>query len=177
MPRYGVRPASVRRELFSFQAIALVDLNEILDRNGNVFRIAAVGTKSGPPSMRADLCVALMAVPTGFVSPSPYDDDLIALLEAGRFRYEASDLVDLAGDLVPWRQREGCLAVGAKVPVQQLDVGAAHAGGAENLIWLDLGDRDIFQNERLVVTVHACRSHGIAPDRALMGITMMAWAT
>jgi hypothetical protein len=36
-----------------------------------------------------------MAVAAGFVSPSSHDDDLVTLRKAGRFRHEASDLVDL----------------------------------------------------------------------------------
>ena len=89
-----------------------------------------------------------MAVAAGFVSPTPDNDDLVALLEAGRLGHEAADLVNLAGNLVAQCQREYRLGVRTKIPVYQLNVSAAHAGGTDldqNLIRFDLGDRNIFQ--------------------------------
>jgi hypothetical protein len=96
----------------------------------------------------------------GLVSPSAYDNDLITLLEAGRLRQSASDLVDLAGNLVPWGERR--LVILAKISVHELHVGAAHPCRSdleENLVGFDVRHRNILQNERLVVTVHACCSH------------------
>jgi hypothetical protein len=64
---------------------------------------------------------------------------------------------------VPRGQGKCRVSVGTKISVQQLHVGPAHACGTdpdENLMGLDLGDPNIFQDERLVVTVHACGSHG-----------------
>jgi hypothetical protein len=51
--------------------------------------------------------------------------------------------------------------------IDELHIGAAHAGRAdfdENLIGLDVRDRHIFQNHRLVVTVQTRSSHDTSPE-------------
>jgi len=67
--------------------------------------------------MGTDLRVAFLAVTTGPISPSSDHNDLVALLQLGGFRDEISDLVDLAGNLVPERQRQCGLGVGTKISV------------------------------------------------------------
>lgn len=151
-----------RGQLLGLEASA-IDLDEVAGRDGDVLAVAAVGSEAGPAAVLADLGVAALAVAAGAVSPATDDDDLVAFGESGGFRDEAADAIDRAGDLVAGRKGKLHLGVPGEVAVDQLEVGAAHSCRLdfdENFIGGDFGDGNLFEDQRLTITVHACCSHG-----------------
>ena len=97
---------------------------------------------------------------------------MVALLEPCCFGYDTPDFVDDTGNLVAQCDRGRDVCVRAEVSVDQLDVRTTHPAGLnpdENLVGLDLGDRNVLEDESLAIFVHACRFHSCCLPFTVLG--------
>lgn len=118
--------------------------------------------EADPLPVVADLLVATVTLAAGTVSMGTEDHDRITLRKPGRGGHPCADPLDRPGNLVAGRGRELHRKIAVEVPVDELKIGAAHARAAhldEYLSGLDIGDRDLFESQRLLVPVHARGPH------------------
>ena len=107
-----------------------------------------------------------LAVAAGAISPTGRHDYMVALFEPRSFGYDAADLAHHAGDLVTERDRGLDVGVWPEIAVHQLHVRSTHPTGFDlhqDLIGLDVGNWDVFQNERFAVLVQASSFHVRTP--------------
>src|SRR5262249_23730757 len=121
-----------------------VDLDQIASGDGYEPREAANGPKPRPTHVRADMCIADLAMTAGAVAPPGHDDDVVALLKSRRLGDDPADLVHDAGDLMTPRDRRRDVGIFPEVSVHQLHIGAAHAARRDlnqNFIGLNVRNR------------------------------------
>src|SRR5262249_54576323 len=122
-------------------------LNHIARRNRYVFREPPIGTETRPAHIWADMRVANLAMTTHTVAPSGRNHNMVTFLQASYFWNDATDFLYRAGDLMArdyWRRDNSVIL---EESVNQEHVGSAHPARCylnQNLIRLDVGDRNIF---------------------------------
>ncbi len=100
------------------------------------------------------------------IAPPRRDDHMIILSQPRRLGHDATDPVHHARDLVTRRDGRRDIGISAEVPIRELHVGAAYAASLdldENLVGLNVGNRDVLEDEGLVVLEQARRFHLCSP--------------
>src|SRR5262249_234766 len=123
---------------------------------------SAVVSESWPTHIRADVRVADLAMTAGAVAPTGCDDNMITLLEPPRLGNEPAQLMHEARDLVTGHGRRWNGVVLWEIPVNELDVGATHSTRLdldEHLIWLNVRNWHVLENEAFVVLPDASCLH------------------
>jgi hypothetical protein len=162
--------ASVQREpgvgercqFFGFQVVFVVDADEVCVRDGEELRIPTVRAKPRPSSMSTNLCVAGLTQAAGAVSPAADNHDLVTLGEPGGCGHETADLFHYPGIFMAWGDGKRQRLIVLKIAIHELHVCATHAGRChfhQDLISRDVRHGDIFEDERLLVPMHACGAH------------------
>src|SRR5262249_2056974 len=155
--------------------------DHVARRNRNILRKAAVGPKAGPAHVGADLRVADLAMAAHPVTPSWRNHHMVALRQARSFGNNAADLVNRPGDLVAWDHRRRDIGIALEETIDQKHVRPAHTAGLdldEHFVGLDVGNRNVCEDERFLIVEDACRFHVCCPFTLLVNIkesTLTRW--
>jgi hypothetical protein len=118
--------------------------------------------------MRTNLLVAGLALTTGTIAPSAHNDDLISSDQVGGLWYTTPDLCDGTSNLVPWYRRKLQRKELFEVPLNQLNVRAAHPTRLDfdkNFFGSDFGSFHFFKHKGLVIPMHSGCKHTVSPYR------------
>src|SRR5262249_28458357 len=126
------------------------------------FRESAIRAEARPAHIGADMCVTDLAMAADSVAPSGRDHHMVAFLEARGFWNDAANLFYRPGDLVTRDYRRRDIGVVPEKSIDQQHIGSAHPAGLDldqHLVSLDVRNRYVLKNERLLIFEYACRFH------------------
>jgi hypothetical protein len=115
----------------------------------------------------ANMGVPSQTMATDAIAPTRRNADMITFLKSRDLRDRASGLVHNAGDFMSDGDRRRDVGKWAEIAVDKLRVGAAHPARFdldENLIRLNIRNRNIFEDDRLAIFVYACCFHVCLPS-------------
>jgi hypothetical protein len=112
--------------------------------------------------MSTNLCGAGLTQAADAIAPAAADHDLVALWKPSSSGHEAAYFFHSPGNLMAGSdgKRQGLVVL--KISIHELRVRTAHAGRChvdQDLISGHVRHGDIFEDERLLVTMHACCAH------------------
>src|SRR5262245_13034069 len=129
---------------------------------GGELCIPTVEGEPWPCPRSTNLCVACLTQAAGAVAPAAGHNDLVTLREPSGFGHEAADLFHGPGDLMTWSHGKHQWVVVLEITIHELSVRATHASRRDfdqDLIGGHVRHCDIFEDERLLVAMHACGAH------------------